>query len=582
MSLRFRLNLIITLLVVSLSAVVAAIVINDTRRSIREEMNAGRRVTQQLLSSVLQNSDLVRDPRAAGDDLLAFLQSLGRVRAHEIRYYHAGGWLIYTSPPSTYKAGREAPEWFTSLVGPQLAALEFAIPNGRIVVITDASRAVLDAWDDLAHLLWLALGFLVVVNSIVFLLVGRFLRPLRSVLAGLSEMERGKFGARLPHYSVPEFGAMSQTFNRMAGALHESQAESRRLALIAEQSSDAIVICDLAGRISYWNPAATRLFGYGSEDIIGQSNELLIPPGQEVAAGRDALRQQRAIENLETRLLRRDGCLIDVALSAAPLIDPAGGEVIGEIFSIRDITEHKSAQKAASELEQNRRLTQLIQTRVEEERRTLARELHDELGQCVTGIRTIGTAIAQRTRDGAPEIHDNARTIVEVAGHIYDVVHGIIRQLRPPALDNLGLCEALEDWLASWRERQPEIAFKLTLDGELDDLGETVNITIYRIVQECLTNVARHAGATRVGIAVTRRDDRVEVLVRDDGKGLRERHESEAAHFGLMGMRERVQALHGHFELDSRPGDGLRVCASIPLTAAGGTAQPPAHRAEAV
>ncbi|MBA3564904.1 MAG: PAS domain S-box protein [Gammaproteobacteria bacterium] len=581
MSLRFRLNLIITVLVVLFTAVIAAIVIDNTRRSISEEMNAGRRVAQQMLTSVLESSGLVPDPRATGEDMLVFLESLGRIRAHEIRYYHAGGWLMYTSPPPTYKAGREAPRWFARLVSPPLAALEFALPGGRIVVTTDSSRAVLDAWDDLTGPLWLVLVFLAAINALVFFLVGRFLRPLGSVLAGLSEMERGRFETRLPHSALPEFEAISHTFNRMANALRESQTESRRLALIAEQSSDAIVICDLSGNISYWNPAAARLFGYAAEDIVGHSSEVLIPHGREaeVATGREALRQQRVIENLETQRLGRDGRLIDVALSAAPLIDPNGGAVIGEIFSIRDITEHKSAQKAAGELERNRQLTQLIQSRVEEERRALARELHDELGQCVTGIRTIGTAIAQRTRDGAPDIHDSARTIVEVAGHIYDVVHDIVRQLRPPALDNLGLREALEDLLAGCRERLPDIACELTFEGVLDDLGETVNITIYRIVQECLTNIARHAGATRAEIAVTRRDDRVEVRVCDDGKGLDEQDDSDAGHFGLMGMRERVQALHGRFELESRAGGGVQVFASIPIMAAGGTAQP--HRAGA-
>src|SRR5689334_23694758 len=111
---------------------------------------------------------------------------------------------------------------------------------------------------------------------------------------------------------------------------------------------------------------------------------------------------------------------------------------------MRDITEHRRAQQTERELEQNRRLTQLIQTRLEEERRSIARELHDELGQCVTAIKTIGAAIANRTVEAAPEIHRSAQTIVQVASHIYDVVHGIIRQLRPSALDHLGLQEAIE------------------------------------------------------------------------------------------------------------------------------------------
>jgi two-component system sensor histidine kinase UhpB len=468
MSLRFRLNAIITLLVVVLAGVLAQIVVIDTRRSIREEMNAGGKVTHQLLTSVLHNSKLVEEPGATDRKLLGFLQSLGRVRAHEIRYYDSSGNLVYTSPPSVYKAGRQAPDWFTSLVAPDLTTQELGTPRGRVLIIPDASRAVLDAWDDLAELLWLVLGFLAAVNVALFVLLGRFLKPLSSVLAGLADMEQGKFDARLPHYSLPEFEAMSHAFNRMAEGLEES------------------------------------------------------------------------------------------------------------------IMEHKRARQTEAELEQNRQLTQLIQTRLEEERRALARELHDELGQCVTAIRTIGSAIAQGTQNSAPDVHRNARTIVDVAGHIYDVVHGIIRELRPPALDNLGLRDALEDSLASWRTRHPEVTCRLRLEGDLDRLGETVNITIYRLVQECLTNVARHAGASRVEICVRRTGEGVELEVSDDGKGLESGAAGDAARFGLMGMRERVQALEGEFRLESEPGAGVTVRASIPLGADRDRVDPQARRVEPV
>jgi two-component system, NarL family, sensor histidine kinase UhpB len=451
MSLRFRLNAIITLVVLLIAAVLAQIVIADTRRAIREEMNAGGKVTHQLMTSVLHNSRLVEDPGATDVKVLAFLRTLGRVRAHEIRYYTSSGTLVYTSPPSPYKAGRSAPAWFSNLVAPDLTPVELATPQGRVVIVPDASRAVLDAWDDLTKLLVLVTGFLVAVNVASFVLLGRFLRPLSGVLAGLAEMERGRLDVRLPRYSLPEFDAMGQAFNRMAAGLEESQAEHRR------------------------------------------------------------------------------------------------------------------ALRAELELEQNRRLTQTIQSRLEEERRALARELHDELGQSVTAIRTIGSAIAARTKDAAPEAHANAQTIVDIAGRIYDAVHSIVRELRPPALDNLGLRDALEDSVAGWRARHPDIACGLRLEGELDGLGEVVSITLYRLVQECLTNVARHAGATRVDVSVERRGGNVRLVVADDGKGLAEG--GDDGHYGLIGMRERVQALDGDFELVTAPGSGLTVRATLPVRA---------------
>jgi two-component system, NarL family, sensor histidine kinase UhpB len=567
MSLRFRINLIITVVIVLFSLMTAKIVLDDTRSSIREEMEAGTKVTLQLLTTALYTSQLAPRSGEPNAVLLAFLQRLGRVRAHEIRLYTYDGTLAYTSPPPAYKAGRAAPDWFSRLVSPQLAVVQLDVRGGRILVIPDASRSILDAWDDMKNLIALALGFLVLVNAVVFWLLGRAFRPVTPILRGLSEMERGQLNTRLPGFSLPEFDSISHTFNRMAGALEETHAENMRMALVAKQSSDAIMIHDLAGNISFWNPAAERLFGYKPEQIVGHSATVLTPPGleAEVAANLDTIRARRVVDNVETQRLTHEGRVVDVALSAAPLVDPASGEVIGEICSMRDITERKRAQQTEIELEQNRRLTQLIQTRLEEERRYIARELHDELGQCVTAIKTIGVAIANRTQATTPEVYTSAQKIVEVASHIYDVVHGIIRQLRPSALDNLGLREAVEDMVNTWRERHPEVACELRLSGELADLGEAVNITAYRLVQECLTNVLRHAEAARAEIELRREGGVIYLSVSDDGKGLGERRESESTRFGLMGIRERVQALHGEFALESRPAGGLKVNATIPL-----------------
>jgi PAS domain S-box-containing protein len=314
------------------------------------------------------------------------------------------------------------------------------------------------------------------------------------------------------------------------------------------------------------------MFGYGMEEIVGRSAMLLTTPerGGEVQENLDTVKRRALIEMIETQRLTKDGRVVDVALSAAPLVDPLSDEVIGEICSMRDITEHKLVQQAERELEQNRQLTHEIQSRLEEERRSIARELHDELGQCVTAIKTIGTAIANRTQDTAPDTHANALTIVSVASHIYDVVHGIIRQLRPTALDHLGLSETLRDSVAAWGERHPDITCDLRLQGSLEGMGETVNITVYRIVQECLTNVARHAAATISEIDVARcndpqRGDVVKVTVRDNGKGFARRQERQATRFGLIGVRERVQALAGELRIDSSPGQGATVTAIIPV-----------------
>jgi PAS domain S-box-containing protein len=573
LSLRFRINLVITLLVVAFTLATGNLLVKETRNAIREEMEAGSRVTVQLLETVIANTQPRLGDGAPNQALLTFLQRVGRVRANEIRMYDGDDVLIYTSPPSQYKQGRWAPRWFTRLVDPGLPEFRLNLPGGTVAITPDPSRSILDAWDDLKGFFWLMLGFFVLVNVAVFWLLGRSLRPLGTVLDGLSQMERGRFDRRLPSFGLPEFDTIGHTFNRMAQTLEESLAQNRRLALVAKQSSDAIIIHDLDGRISFSNPAAERLFGYAAEALVGRSATVLAPADRrgEIAENLEVVKARKSIDIMETQRVTSDGRVVDVALSAAPLIDPASDSVIGEICSMRDITEHKLAQQAERELDQNRKLTHLIQSRLEEERRAIARELHDELGQCVTAIKTIGAAISNRTRETAPDVHSNAQTIVGVASHLYDVVHGIIRQLRPTALDHLGLSETLRDAVSAWRSRHPEIACELKLDGEVDGLGETLNITVYRIVQECLTNVVRHAAATRVQVAVSRRQgperDLLEIVVSDNGRGLAQRNGEESARFGLMGMRERVQSLNGDFRIEAPPGSGAVVTAVIPVPA---------------
>ncbi len=572
MSLRLRINLVISALMVAFLVAAGAVIIDDTRRSIREEIESGTKITVQLMSAVVYAGQFYPSASTQREFLLSFLNNLGRVRAHDIELEDGLGKLVYKSPESTYKAGRSAPDWFFRVVSPKTGTVTLALPGGTLRIIPDASRSVLDAWDDLKALMMVAGGFFLLMIVLLFWLVGRSLQPLRTVLAGLAGMAQGRFDTRLPEFRAPEFSSISRTFNRMAQALQESVAENQRLALIAKQSSDALVIQDLEGTVTFWNPAAERLFGYRADEMLGKSATVLASAesAAEIERNLATVRARGVIENQETQRLAKDGRVLEVALSAAPLVDPQRDEVIGSIVSLRDITEHKQAVETERELRQNRELTRLIQKHVEEERRSLARELHDELGQCVTAIKTIGASIANRSRDSAPEIHESSTMIVQVAGRLYDAMHGIVRELRPSALDNLGLRETLQEALSALQSQHPEIELRLATSGELDHLGEALNINAYRIVQECLTNVLRHAGASRAEVFVTRvaddAGDRLEIEVRDNGRGFGGAGTETTPRYGILGMRERVQALRGSFALDSQAGRGVRVQVTLPVT----------------
>lgn len=222
----------------------------------------------------------------------------------------------------------------------------------------------------------------------------------------------------------------------------------------------------------------------------------------------------------------------------------------------------------AGALAENRRLS-LSHLRVqEEERRQLARELHDELGQHLNAIKLDAVSIRALTQDTHPEVNQAARAIVGSSDHVHGVIRDILRRLRPPGLDELGLAAALEHLVHGWQARQPETRAELRVGAGVDALDEAGSIGIYRLVQEGLNNVARHARARTVTIVIERTPGsssvpaEIVLSLADDGVGAPagESHRG----LGLIGMRERVEALGGSLVIDSAAGRGFRIRASIP------------------
>ncbi|MGE0081887.1 MAG: PAS domain S-box protein [Thiohalomonadaceae bacterium] len=222
-------------------------------------------------------------------------------------------------------------------------------------------------------------------------------------------------------------------------------------------------------------------------------------------------------------------------------------------------------------LEENRRLARESLEIQERERAHLARELHDELGQCLTAIRADAQSICRLSRDREPRIYASGQAIGEVASRVYEVVRNMMRRLRPEMLDELGLGEALREIVGQWRTRHPDIVWSLTMPDSLGPFPEAVQITAYRLVQEAITNVIKHAQASRVEVCVKQGDGSLTVSVADDGRGL-----EGAPHggLGLLGMRERVLAAGGRFDIQSHPGRGFRISAVFPIESERGECEP--------
>lgn len=563
MSFRLRLNLLIAALQLLFMLGAGYMILKGAKSSIQESVEAATRVTVQLLDTVVISS--IQNPEWGYTHVVMrrFLEHLGHVRSNKIYLYSLSGALLFQSPPSKYRAEENPPQWFKDILDPHEKQVSRLIRFGKLVVVPDPAGAIREAWSKMRVLFWVGLGFFILLNGVVYWMLGRWLQPIQPMLNAMNRMEKGDLSARLPHFDLPEFASIAQNFNLMGESLQKSTAENQRLALIAQQTADAVMIHDLDGNISFWNMAAQKIFGYAPQDIIGQSASILIPKGQErdLVENRQAIHDKRHVDNHDTQRQARDGRIVDVSISAAPLIDPTSNQVIGDICSMRDITERKQVEvaerKAAvaeSKLAENRQVTHLIQTHIEDERRSLARELHDELGQYVTAIKTFAVAIANKTKEKAPEVESSAQTIVAAANHIYDGMHNIIRQLRPGSLDNLGLSATLQDAINNVQKQHAHIQISLSLSGNLENLGESLNINIYRIVQESINNAIKHAQASNIQVKLALTPSgALDLTIQDDGIGMDAQSVDQANHFGLLGMRERVQGFKGSFRVDSAP-----------------------------
>lgn len=223
-------------------------------------------------------------------------------------------------------------------------------------------------------------------------------------------------------------------------------------------------------------------------------------------------------------------------------------------------------------VEDNRALTQKSLAIQEQERRNLAQELHDELGQSITAIKAVAASINQQSNN-AESIKNSTDAIIEVSNRMYGAAKIMMKRLRPNVLDELGLVPALQDMIDDWNSHHEDVFCQFNFSGDLASLGEVINITLFRIIQESLTNVAKHANATTVLIdlvqesgSVSNEGDQaacVKLKVMDDGDGFDSNH--KATGLGLLGMRERVESLGGYFDIQSQSGPGVEIKLRIPI-----------------
>ena len=238
---------------------------------------------------------------------------------------------------------------------------------------------------------------------------------------------------------------------------------------------------------------------------------------------------------------------------------------------------HTRTQELRDQLIENRRLTHQVLAVQEKERRNLSRELHDELGQSLTAIRTDAKILKRIHPDENSIVNQTAESIDAIAQNIYDVTYGMMRTLRPSALDDLGLMDAIQECIVSNRFDQHGITLHTDFRGALNEMSEDYNITLFRLTQEAFSNIIKYAEAKNVWIDIHRTSagqrkdisgDRLEVMISDDGIGFNIEKDAFKSGFGLIGMRERVRALGGVFQIKQNHDRGTRILTVIPITPA--------------
>ncbi|MBU2967128.1 histidine kinase [Amphritea sp. 2_MG-2023] len=236
---------------------------------------------------------------------------------------------------------------------------------------------------------------------------------------------------------------------------------------------------------------------------------------------------------------------------------------------------HQRTRELHEQLTENRRLTHQIIAVQERERRNLARELHDELGQSLTAIRTDAKILKRTHPEESSLVNQTADSIDAIAQNIYDVTYGMMRSLRPSALDDLGLVDAIQECIASNRFKEHGITLHTDFSGALNEMSEVYNITLFRLAQESFSNIIKYADQARnVWLDIRRTSaghrkdisgDRLELMISDDGCGFDIKAKAFKKGFGLIGMRERVRALGGYFQISKNHDQGTRIIAIIPL-----------------
>ena len=337
------------------------------------------------------------------------------------------------------------------------------------------------------------------------------------------------------------------------------KSAAARLAGLLDSAMDGIVSVDEQQNIVLYNRAAQKMFGWSAEEIRGKPLETLIPQryrgghaAQVRRFGATGTTSRRMGDNTVLYAVRKSGEEFPIDASISQLNAPEG-----KLYTVilRDVTERVRAREELASF-----AAESAGVR-EQEKSRIARELHDELAQSLTALKMDTIWLRDHVPGDEPAQAKVTQMLALLDGAVASV-RRIAADLRPLVLDDLGLVPAIE-WVAQNFTQRTGVPCALDLDESLE-LEEPFATGVFRIVQESLANVGKHARASRVRVAMHRSDGHLVVSVQDDGVGFRPADPRKPQSLGLVGLRERAHLMHGEVRIDSSPGAGTRVEARIP------------------